>query len=199
MYSRRLRTKGFEGFRKARWMEGKGLSCYWRHCRRRLDYSQPFPSFLYPLDKFLMTLNCSNTFIPGSGISSQLALERRLHFAIRLEQIVQAVALYGRRAFSASITQTWWLEAGAWAHCRWWSVEVDGGHIDGSHRGIELRGDLLNMKTMEIAAYSKGGAEGLYVEGRLPLSAQRYTQSHCEPHHVCAVPLKLRKPHLGCT
>jgi len=92
-------------------MEGKGLPCYWCHCRRRrrLDCSQPFPSFLHPLDKFLMTLDSNNTSIPGSGISSQLALERRFHFAIRLEQIVQAVALYGRRAFSASIAQTWWL------------------------------------------------------------------------------------------
>jgi len=114
-----------------------------------------------------MTLNADNTFIPDSGISSQLVLERRFHFAMRLEQIVQAVALYDRRAFSASITQTWWLEAGAWAHHRWWSIEVDGGHVDDSHREIELRGDLVNVKTVEIAIYSKEERrEGLYVETR---------------------------------
>lgn len=114
-----------------------------------------------------MTLNVDNTFIPDSDIFSQLVLKRRFHFAMRLEQIVQAVALYGRRAFSVSITQTWWLEAEAWAHHRWWSVEVDEGHVDGSHRGIELRGDLVNVKTVEIAAYSKGERrEGLYVETR---------------------------------
>jgi hypothetical protein len=60
-----------------------------------------------------MTLNFNNIFIPNSGIFSQLALKWRFDFAIRLEQIVQAVALYGRCAFFASITQTWWLDAGA--------------------------------------------------------------------------------------
>ncbi len=39
----------------------------------------------------------------------------------------------------------------------------------------------------------------LYVMVHQPLSAQRYTQSHCEPHHLCAVSLKLRKPPLGYT
>jgi hypothetical protein len=167
VYSYRLRTKGCGGFRKTRWMEGKGLPRYWCHCRRRPDCSQPFPSFLRPLDKFLMTQNSNNTSIPGSGISSQLALKRRFDFAIRLEQIVQAVALYGRCAFSASITQTWWLDAGAWA--RSWLVEVDGGHVDGSHRGIELRGDLVNMETVEIAACSKGERRGIICRG--PLAA----------------------------
>ncbi len=116
-----------------------------------------------------MTLDSNNTSIPGFGISSQLALERRFHFAIRLEQIVQAVALYGRRAFSASIAQTWWLEAGVWAHRRWWSVEVDGGHVDGNHREMELRGDLVRVKTEEIAAYSKGERRGIIYRG--PLAA----------------------------
>ncbi len=41
--------------------------------------------------------------------------------------------------------------------------------------------------------------DGLYVMAHQPLSAQRYTQSHWEPHHLCAVPLKLRKPPLGYT
>jgi len=113
-----------------------------------------------------MTLDSNNTSIPGFGISSQLALERRFHFAIRLEQIVQAVALYGRRAFSASIAQTWWLEAGVWAHRRWWSVEVDGGHVDGNHREMELRGDLVRVKTKKSLPILKGSAEGLYIEAR---------------------------------
>ncbi len=39
----------------------------------------------------------------------------------------------------------------------------------------------------------------LYVMTHQPLSAQRYTKSHCEPYHLCAVPLKLRKPPLGYT
>jgi len=58
-----------------------------------------------------MTLNFNNTFILDFDIFSQLALKRRFYFAIRLEQIVQAVALYDRRAFFVSIAQTWWLEA----------------------------------------------------------------------------------------
>lgn len=93
VYSCRLRTKGCDGFRKTRWTEGKGLPRYWCHGRRRPDCSLPFPSFLHPLDKFLMTLNSNNTSIPHSGISSQLALERRLDFAIRLERLVPPVAL----------------------------------------------------------------------------------------------------------
>jgi hypothetical protein len=85
VYSCRLRAKGCRGFRKTRWMESKGLPHYWCHCRRRPNCSQPFPSSLHPLDKFLMTLNFNNTFIPGSGIFSQLALKRRFDSAIRLE------------------------------------------------------------------------------------------------------------------
>ncbi len=41
--------------------------------------------------------------------------------------------------------------------------------------------------------------DGLYVMAHQPLSAQRYTQSHCESHHLCAVSLKLRKLSLGYT
>ncbi len=39
----------------------------------------------------------------------------------------------------------------------------------------------------------------LYVMTHQSLSAQRYIQSHCEPHHLCAVSLKLRKPSLDYT
>ncbi len=39
----------------------------------------------------------------------------------------------------------------------------------------------------------------LYVMTHQSLSAQRYIQSHCESHHLCAVSLKLRKPSLGYT
>ena len=145
-------------------MEGKGLPRYWCYCRHRRDCPQPFPNFLHPLDIFLMTLNSNNTSVPNSAISRNLVLKRRIDFAIRLERIGQVVALYSRCTFSVSITQTWWPKAGAWAWS--WLVEMDGSHVDCSHRGIKLRGDLVNMKTAEIAAYSKGERRGLYVETR---------------------------------
>jgi len=50
-----------------------------------------------------------------------------------------------------------------------WLVAVDGGHVDGSHRGIELRGDLVNLKTVEIAACSRGERRGIICRG--PLAA----------------------------
>ena len=43
-----------------------------------------------------MTLDFKNTFILDSDVFSRLALKRRFYFAIRLEQIVSAVVLYGR-------------------------------------------------------------------------------------------------------
>ena len=157
MYSCWLWTKDFESFQKTRWMKDKDLSCYWCYCchRCRLDYFQLFSSFLHSLDKYLMTLNFNNIFILHFDIFSQLALKRRFHFAIHLEQIVQAVALYDRCTFFVSIAQTWWLEAEMWAHHQWWLIEVDKDHVDNNHCKIKLRENLVRVKTEEIAVYSK--------------------------------------------
>ncbi len=165
IYSYRLRTKDCEEFRKTRWMKDNDLLRYWCHCRRRLDHSQPFSSFLRSLDKLLMTLNFNSIFIFDSDIFSQLALKWRFDFAIRLEQIVQAVALYDRCAFFASITQPWWLDAEAWAWS--WLIEVNEDHVDCSHHEIESRENLVNMKTVKIAACSKGKRRGIICRGPL--------------------------------
>ncbi len=47
--------------------------------------------------------------------------------------------------------------------------------------------------------FHRRAQDGLYVMAHQPLSAQRHAQSHCEPHNLCAVSLKLRKLSLGCT
>ncbi len=41
--------------------------------------------------------------------------------------------------------------------------------------------------------FSRRAQDELYVMTHQSLSTQRYTQSHCESHHLCAVSLKLRK------